>query len=300
MITICIPIYNNYAYPLVRRLLNQMKSVSTEEFEVVCIDNHSSGYYANQNKGIAEIATYLTTGKNIGANQLRNMFVDRAKGEYLLFVDSGAGVSEMYLKNYARQVAKHPMVVVGGVSFGEKAPDSDHELRFLYGSKIEALPADSRRRAPYRHITEGNLLVRRDVFEKVRFEESITKYGYDGTMFGYRLEQQNIPVLHVDNPVTVQQMEDNAEFLHKTVESVENIAEIYDNMWEDQNFCMKVPLLRRYARVRRMGLHGVVYMAFKMVKTPMESHFVRGNNISIGQLKFYKLGLLIKQIHYNK
>ena len=56
MISICIPIYNHYAYPLVRRLARQIASADAEKYEIVCIDDHSSGYYVNQNKGIAELA----------------------------------------------------------------------------------------------------------------------------------------------------------------------------------------------------------------------------------------------------
>lgn len=299
MISICIPVYNNYVYPLVRRLVNQMKNITAEEFEVVCIDNHSSGYYANQNKGVAELATYLTVGKTIGMNQLRNLFIGHSKGDYLLYVDSAASVPDLYLKNYIKQVAKNPAVVVGGLLFDEGLADTEHALRYQYAVSIECLAADKRRSDPYRHITVGNVMVRRDVMEKARFDESVSKYGYDGILFGYSLEQNHIPVTHIDNAVVIKQCEDNAEFLHKTVESVENIAEIYDNMWEDQRFCQVVPLLKRYGRVRRMGMQGMVYTIFKMFKNPMESHFVRGNGISMGQFKFYKLGLLIKQIHYN-
>ena len=53
MISVCIPIYNYYAYPLVRRLVTQRDNLKNPgEVEIVCIDDHSSGYYLSQNNGI--------------------------------------------------------------------------------------------------------------------------------------------------------------------------------------------------------------------------------------------------------
>ncbi len=297
MISICIPIYNYYAYPLVRRLRTQIGQLNADDFEIVCIDDHSSGYYVTQNKGIADIATFLRLGQNIGRARIRNLFLKYTKGEYLLFLDNDSVVPENFLKVYLRQVAKNPSVVVGGRVYDERGNDSEHKLRYLYGTKVESQPFEVRRAHPYRSFMTNNFLIRRDILEKVHFDENIVKYGHEDTLFGYRLEQAKIPITHIDNAVVNGQVETNVEYLHKTVEAVENLAEIYDRMWEDQRFCQSVRLLRVYGTLRRMGLHKVVYRVFRMMKAPMESHFVSGNGISINQFNFYKLGILIKKIH---
>lgn len=297
MISVCIPIYNHYVYPLVRRLSTQA-AASKEDYEIVCIDDHSSGYYANQNNGIAEMATLVTLEKNVGRASIRNMFLKYAKGEYLLFLDCDSLVPDNFLKAYAKTLGGNPSVVVGGRVYDESANDIEHRLRYLYGTKVESRPVEVRRQDPYSSFQTSNFMVRRDVLERLPFDENISKYGHEDTLFGYRLEQHNIPILHIDNPVVNGDVEVNAEFLHKTVEAVENLAEIYDRMWEDQHFCESVRLLRTYNRVRRMGVHGLVYRVFKMFKAPMESHFVSGRGISLKQFSFYKLGVFIKQLHY--
>ncbi len=299
MISICIPIYNYYTYPMVRRLKKQVDLADKDDYEIVCIDDHSSSYYASQNKGIAELATYVPLDKNIGRAKIRNLFLKYAKGEYLLFMDCDSLVPEQFLSKYSKTLASNPSVVVGGRVYDERGNDTSHRLRYLYGTKVESQPVDVRAQHPYRSFQTSNFMVRRDVLESIRFDESITKYGHEDTLFGYQLEQRRVPIMHIDNPVVNGEVEENAEFLHKTVEAVENLAEIYDRMWEDQRFCESVKLLRTYSRVRRMRLHGVVYFAFKLFKTPMENHFVSGNGISLNQFSFYKLGLLIKQLHYN-
>lgn len=300
MISVCIPIYNYYAYPLVRRLVTQVKNLKSDtEVEIVCIDDHSSGIYQQQNKAIPEIATLLKLGQNVGRAKIRNLFLEHTKGEWLLFLDDDCVIPENFLKTYIKYLSSDSQVIVGGRKYDERGNDQEHRLRYLYGTKVESQPASVRRQHPYQSFMTNNFMIRRDLFEKVKFDERIVKYGHEDTLFGYQLEQRKIRIQHIDNAVVNGNVESNVEFLHKTVEAVENLAEIYDFMWEDQRFCQTVRLLRAYGRVRRTGLQGLVYTVFRMMKSPMESHFVNGTGISLWQFNFYKLGVLIRKMHYN-
>ena len=299
MISVCIPIYNYYTYPLVRRLVNQVKNLkSGTEVEVVCIDDHSSGYYQQQNKAIEEIAKFVKLDQNVGRAKIRNMFLEQAQGEWLLFLDDDSVVPENFLKTYIKHMNNGEQVIVGGRTYDKTGDDQEHRLRYLYGTKVESQPAAVRRQHPYQSFMTNNFMIRREVMEKVKFDERIKKYGHEDTLFGYNLEVRRVPILHIDNAVVNGQVEDNVEFLHKTVEAVENLAMIYDFMWEDQRFCQSVRLLRVYGRVRRMGMQKLVYGVFRILKSPMESHFTSGTGVSIKQFNFYKLGVFIKKMHY--
>ncbi|MBQ9417559.1 MAG: glycosyltransferase family 2 protein [Bacteroidales bacterium] len=301
MISVCIPIHDYYVYPLVRRLANEVEKLNSGQVEIVCIDDHSAAHYLTQNKGIADIADYYLLGKNIGRARIRNLFLKYTKGDYLLFLDCDSEVPQFFLKNYLKCINREqPQVVVGGRTYDKRGQDSEHYLRYLYGSKTEGRTAEKRRQHPYQSFMTNNFMVRREVLEKVRFDERLVKYGHEDTLFGYRLQQQGIPITHIDNQVVNGHIEGNAEFLHKSVEAVENLALIYGTMWEDQSFCQSVRLLRAYGKVRRWKLQGAVYWLFKLLKNPLEEHFVRGTGISIAQFNFYKLGLFIKNINYPK
>ena len=298
MISICIPIHNYYAYPLARRLVNQAKT-SKVDIEVICIDDHSSGYYLGQNKGLADISNYIKLAENIGRARIRNLFLKYAQGEYLLFLDDDSVVeSDNFLRKYNKALEANPQVVQGGRVYDERGNDQAHRLRYLYGTKIESRPVEERRKHPYQSFMTNNFLIRRDVLEQIKFDKRISKYGHEDTLFGYRLEEAKIPITHIDNPVVNGQVETNAEFLHKTVTAVENLVSIYNFMWEDQRFCQSVRLLNTYGKVRRMGLHKIVYHAWRLLKSPMEAHFVNGTGISLKQFSFYKLGIFIKKIHF--
>ena len=301
MISICIPIYNYYAYPLVRRLANQItQQNAVADVEIVCIDDHSSGYYLNQNMGICDIATYLRLEKNIGRARIRNLFLKYAKGDWLLFLDNDAQVGDSYVKTILKHQNIKADVVCGGTSYDPRLDDTLYHLRYLYGTKAEVTDIDQRTQAPYRTLLVNNMMVRRNVMERFKFDPRITTYGYEDTLFAYRLETNNIPILHIDNPIFHATLETNAEYLHKTIEASETLADIYNFMWEDQRFCHYIPLLETYSKLRRWKQVGLVYRIFKLFKSPMESHFVSGTAISLKQFEFYKLGIFIRKLHYDK
>ena len=298
MISICIPIYNFYAYPLVRRLRTQIEQMHGEDdFEIVCIDDHSSGYYLTQNNGICDLAHYLRLGENIGRARIRNIFLKHTKGEWLLFLDNDSVVPDNFLKVYRKHVSDKCDVIVGGREYDQRGDDQQHRLRYLYGTKVECRSVEERKKNPYKSFMTNNFMIRRSVFEKIKFDPRISQYGHEDTLFGYRLEENKIPILHIDNPVVNGDVESNAEFLHKTVQGVESLVGIYKFMWEDQRFCRTVKLLNTYATVRRMGLTKVTYWLYKVFKSPMESHFVSGKAISMKQFSFYKLGLFIEKLN---
>ena len=152
MISICIPIHNYYAYPLVRRHKTQIEKLQAEEeVEIVCIDDHSTGYNLKQNMGIVDIATYLRLEQNIGRSRIRNLFLKYAKGDWLLFIDDDSQVPDDFLKKYRKYLDPKYGVIVGGRVYDKSSDDRQHHLRYLYGTKVESLPVEARRQHPYRH-----------------------------------------------------------------------------------------------------------------------------------------------------
>lgn len=301
MISVCIPIYNYYAYPLVRRLTTQIEKMHAEDdFEIVCIDDHSSGYYLNQNYGLCDIAHYLRLGENVGRARIRNIFLKHTKGEWLLFLDNDSLVEDDFLRKYRKCVNDKCGVIVGGRVYDKRGADREHRLRYLYGTKVESRSVEERRKRPYKSFMTNNFMIRREVFEKVKFDPRISQYGHEDTLFGYRLEESQVPIKHIDNPVVNGYVETNAEFLHKTVEGIESLVKIYGFMWEDQRFCESVNLLRVYARVKSLGLQKTVYRLYKMLKEPIESQLVSGTLVSIKLFSFYKLGMFIEKMHHEE
>lgn len=291
-LSVCIPVYNYDARPLVRRLSEQALPLAGE-VEVVCIDDASDAPWRTQADELSELGGYVQLEENVGRARIRNMFLEYSKGEYLLFLDVDSEVGEGFLVRYLEALQEEPAVVVGGRVYDRRGNDASHRLRYLYGTQVESKNVDWRRRHPYQSFMSNNFAVRREVLQANPFDASITRYGHEDTLFGYRLEQQGVPVKHIDNPVVNGEVEDNALFLSKTVEAVENLAAIDERMESDAAFGRRVRLLDTYRRLRRYGLTLPVSWLYSLLRRPLESHFLNGNAISVAQFNFYKLGVLI-------
>ena len=299
MISVCVHIYNYYAYPLVRRLVTQMEQLNgSNDFEIVCIDDCSKGYYLNQNTGICDLAKYLRLNEHIGKGRTMNLFPKYANGEWLLFVDADSKLPDNFLKTYKKYLGSRADVVAGGVAYDLRDNDKEHRLRYRYGTKVEHRPVAERRKHPYTLFSERNFMIRRQVFENVKVPPQLCRYGHLGLLLGYRIQLAKVPLLHIDNPVTMGYVESNAEYLNKAVEEVADLVKIYDEMWEDQRFCRQIRLINSYSRLRRMGLCGIYYRLFRLMKVLLESQLVGGNIISLKVFKWYKVGVFIQKARY--
>ena len=293
MISVCIPVYNYDACPLARNLASQAAALEAE-VELVFIDDHSDADWRERNKALAGWGTYIELEENVGRARIRNMFLQHTRGDYLLFLDVDSEVKEGFLARYAAVLDGHPAVVVGGRVYDRRGDDKEHRLRYLYGTQVESKTLEWRRSHPYQSFMSNNFMVRRDVLEQHPFDERISRYGHEDTLFGHRLEQNGIEVLHIDNPVVNGEVERNADFLQKTVEAVQNLASIDDMMEDDALFAQRVRLVDTYRRLRQWHLTAPVEWLHSLLRRPLESHFVSGNAVSVAQLNFYKLGLFIK------
>ena len=46
-----------------------------------------------------------------------------------------------------------------------------------------------------------NFMIEKLTFLQHQFDESITKYGHEDTLFGKALQADRIPIIHIDNPL---------------------------------------------------------------------------------------------------
>jgi GT2 family glycosyltransferase len=291
MISVCIPIHNYDVLPLAESIVAQ-----DAEVELVCIDDGSTTEFIEHNRPIEKMGKYIVLGENVGRARVRNRFLDHAQGDWLLFLDNDSLVPENFLKAYRDYMSDAVDVIVGGRIYDNRGDNPEHRLRHLYGTRVESQPAAVRRRNPYRSFMTNNFMVRRRVMEQIGFDSRLSQYGHEDTLFGYRLEQQHVPILHIDNAVVNGYVESNEEFLQKTVEGVGSLVQIYGFMKEDAAFCRSVRLLRAYNVVRVWHLQGLVRSLFQYRQKRMEASFLSGNDYSLRQFNFYKLGTFVTEL----
>ena len=291
MISVCIPIHNYNVLPLSESIISQAKC-SNCDVELVCIDDGSAQYYVEHNRPVEGMGQYIVLEHNVGRAAVRNLFLKYANGSHLIFLDDDCIVPERFIERYRAAAADNPAVVVGGRLYDDRFDDREHRLRYKYGTNVECRNATERSRDPHRSFMSNNFMIRRDVLQSVLFDDRLKGYGHEDTLFGFRLWQQNIPILHIDNPVTNGDVEDNALFLSKTEEAVRSLAQIYTMTGSDKDFCHSVRLLRIHSIAEPVDW--LLLAAFKCSRRILRNALANGKCTSLPLFNFYKLGLLIE------
>ena len=215
MISVCIPVYNHDAGELVKQLHLQLSQLE-EPSEIILIDDASREEIRQTNRRIPpEHATLIELEGNIGRARIRNRFPELATQPYLLFLDCDSVIiSDRFIPVFLEAIEQHPgKIICGGSIYDPVKPGRSKMLHWKYGSKRESRPAEFRNKYPSRSFMTANFLIPKELLEKIPFDERITGYGHEDSLFGYRLNEMHQTVLHIDNPVIHAGLKNNREFL---------------------------------------------------------------------------------------
>jgi glycosyltransferase involved in cell wall biosynthesis len=231
MLSILIPVYNSDPGTLVNDL-RRLGQKSGFPFEII-IGNDGSDKMDKQffDAYIAlpeiRVVHNLT---NTGRSSIRNLLAKEARYPFFLFVDSDARVvCSDYLMNFFSFCRKGKFAVCGGVSYLDNPPEQHQKrLRWLYGTKREMKKANVRMKSPYQSFSVFNVFLSAEVFKTVQFNEQLYEYGHEDTLFGLELERNKIEVIHIDNPLCHEGLDDADLFLKKTREGVRNLIRLQE------------------------------------------------------------------------
>ena len=289
MISILIPTYNYITYPLAESLAQQAEELGTP-CEIIVADDASTDEECKQaNRRIGELphCTFIELEKNIGRASIRNLMAEKAKEEWLLFMDcDGMPPHNDFLKKYLQALTAHPEVqlICGGISHPDALPSPAVSLRYNYEKAAEKHhTATKRNERPYASFRTFNFMIQRDTFKQVRFDESFRHYGYEDVLFGIQLQALGYQILHIDNPLENRDIEPNHIFLKKTEEALRTLAEHADKLGES------VHLHRLYLRLQRIGLLPIVRKLFQWLAPTLQRNLL-SNTPNLPCFAFYKLG----------
>lgn len=293
MLSVLIPVYDFDVREFARTLHAQCEEASID-FEIILLDDHSSSRYTIVNRELASLekVKYQELPSNIGRAAIRNQLALLASYEYLLFADCDSEVpSKHYIRNYIKYL-RPDHVLYGGRSY-KPEPPSDRKLylRWLYGIQREVTPALIRQKRRYRSFMTNNFIIPAEVFKKIRFNETLTGYGHEDTLFGLELKKRNIDIDHLDNPLCHIGLETAEEFLAKTEEGVKNLAYLMKLKLINED----VKLAETYNTLKKLHLTGLFLKIFDRVERKFIRN-LRSNNPSLRNFDLYKLGLLAREL----
>jgi glycosyltransferase involved in cell wall biosynthesis len=146
-----------------------------ESMKLVIVDNGSSDNTLSLAIEFAQetdIPTFVTSNKSKGLAATRQMAVDNAEGDYIVWVDDDLVLTKDYIRNHVEFMEKNPNVGAATGAYNEFSTPHIYSLQALYG----LIP----KQQPLNQIGTGGSIFRLKALEKVgRFDIRIKGAGED-------------------------------------------------------------------------------------------------------------------------
>lgn len=296
MLSVLIPIYNQDVTKLVAQLVRQLLELKIE-YEIVLIDDASREDIRLKNKVLAQYQNivFLELEQNIGRSRIRNKLAEIAQFPHLIFLDCDSELCcNLFITKYLQAIDGFS-IVYGGTTY--PAPETltkTQMLHYYYGIKREALPVNMRIKNSHISFKTNNFMIPKVVFNQIKFDENIKGYGHEDTLFAIELFENNIPVVHIDNPVVHNGVETNEEFLRKISVSVTNLKIIYEISNKKELLVRFIKLIRIYKILDslyiKLIMRVILYPIYKFSKKLLQ----KGTS-NMKLLDFYKLFTILKK-----
>ncbi len=286
MLSILIPIYNENCVRLVSDLQKQASGLGMP-FEILVFDDCSpQRCEENEQLHRFEKVTYRIMPQNLGRSKIRNSLADCAQGDWLLFLDGDSAiVREDFLKCYIESTNRADVIRGGTVYCDKTEIERSQKLHWKYGTKVES---DPKGKNPSMFST-NNFLVPKRLFETVRFDESISGYGHEDTLFAFEFEERGFRLLNIDNPVGHLGLKTTEEFLQSTVNAVRNLKRL-----DAKGCCRKkigaMKIVKAHTLLQKWHLVGLYGLMFRLFGGLMLWN-LRSACPSLHFLNLYKLGV---------
>jgi len=296
MLSVLIPIYNFDVKRLVTTLDQQLTQAGIP-YEIIMADDCSEEVFRQKNAELAHGANiqYIQNETNMGRAKIRNHLADIAQHPYLLFIDCDAAIQHQhYIKKYIDAIEtmrQQPLFVInGGVAYQDEKPDNQYILRWTFGKKREEESAAKRALNPYHHFTPFNVVITKSLFQQIKFDETLTTYGHEDTLFGCQLKAHHIPYLHINNTLIHKGLDTNTEFLHKIRTSIDNLILLSENQKDNKLLFEDNRLLKTYQRSYKLGMLPLLRRIWQNKQAKMEKKLSLKPSIYL--LDLYKLSYM--------
>ncbi|MCL1939004.1 MAG: glycosyltransferase [Candidatus Azobacteroides sp.] len=290
--SICIPIYNWDVRKLILELHRQA-SLTNCLFEILLIDDCSASF-KEENRQLQQLTqlSYIELKENIGRSRIRNLLAKTAQYPYLIFMDCDTEINNpSYLQNYLNEIPAD--VVVGNCQYTSVPPERVYLLRWRYGICREQRNASQRNKQPNKSFSAFNFMIQKKIFDRIQFDENLSSYGHEDTLFGWKLKKQNIRICHIDNPLIHSALDNSKDFIEKTENSVKNLWLIYQTISESEKneFAQDNDLLKYSLWMQKRGLSDFISLIFKIFRYPLYKNLL-SKHPQMFFFDLYKLGYL--------
>jgi glycosyltransferase involved in cell wall biosynthesis len=292
MLSICIPAYHCNVDALVLALQRQIQLLPVSVEVLVCDDCSPNEVMTTM--PVFEGFKLLRNDHNWGRAATRNRLANEAKGDFVLFLDGDSELVEPDFVGKWFKLTEDDSISVGygGSVYQEERPPANQFLRWKVSSTRESKSLEERSKSSSGFKT-NNVLLRKSIFQKISFNETLTGYGHEDTLFGVELGLLGFQPHHINNPVKNAVLDSNEAFLRKTDEAIRNLKRCIQCATNPDAFIAQVRVLRVYRDLKRFKLLWLMRIISYVVLPTVVSRLNTGKARGIILLfDFYKLCML--------
>lgn len=294
MLSILIPTFEFHVVPLVEELARQCYACKID-FEILVVnDGGKNKELSAKNKNIETLENcfYLEKESNDGLSFCRNYLIEKARFQNLLMLDDDMFPEHAdYIQKWLSFFDKNIDVVCGGM-YIRKNETNSNVLRYVYGKQVESKPAQIRNKKPYECVYFSNTLVKKQVFEKHKFDNQIKTYGYEDLLLVSKLKTYKFKVQHIDNALLHQCNDTSEIYLKKTQTATINLVQLYVSQKlnaEESRLIQAFETLKKYYLIK-------IYLWFFQTFQEKLVQNLLGSNPDLFRFNLYKLGIFVEKI----
>lgn len=291
MLSIIITIYNYNLFPLVKELVKQCNEAKID-YEILTQDDASLSPLNIENEKINSLPNcqFFVLEQNVGYRENKNILAKKTKYPYLLILDGDCKLPDSnFIENYLNAIADYDGVY-GGRIHPEKPFSPQQSLRWKYGKFMEDQSVEKRNLHLYRSFLFNNTLIKKEVFNQIKFDSSFTKYGHDDTLFSFELKKINAKLKHIENSVIHDDIDTNIVFYNKMKGSLENLYYLYSHHKIEKNHSKMILLVER---LKKYYLAKPTAIFYNIISKPIEKNLT-GNNPKLFWFNVFRLGYFCK------
>lgn len=186
-ISVIIPTYNRK--DVLKTTLLSLNGQTFKDFEVIVADDGSSDGTEQMVKTLdLSYPIRHVWQKNSGRSAGRNMGLEKAEGDIILFIDDHIIVDGRLIEEHVRYHDKYGAEVVRGrVEFIERSEDAPKATEYVDENKFRAPGYEQQ---PFRIFITNNISINKKALMSVfGFDEDFREYGLQDAEMGYRLKE---------------------------------------------------------------------------------------------------------------
>lgn len=210
-------------------------------------------------------ARFVRLAANEGRSRGRNRLARHARADRFLFIDADmAPDTDHFLADWLALIdARDPAAAFGGFSLDQTPRTRANALHRAMALKSDCVPAAERALQPAKHVFTANLMVRREVFDAIGFDERFTGWGWEDVEWAIRVAAR-WPIVHADIPASHLGLDPAPVMARKYEQSAANFARVVADHRAVVETYPSYRVARLLKRVPLRGLWRPVVKAFAL------------------------------------